>query len=199
MRCMALPCCSSKSRTARPPGSSIRNSSAPVRPSPSSGFQAVSNVRPSAEFERPEGSAWAPWWPFPCVSAIFRSSSLYPQEPCHCGCKLVDLLVGLPRFLGRLTDAVLNVVPEQEDPSLLNRGDDASNLGKDVDAVGFLVHHPLHAPHLSLDPLEAVPNRLLVLRLDVPAAGHVLDRRRCRHLRVLQRRLLPKVRYTPVG
>ena len=60
-------------------------------------------------------------------------------------------------------DAVLDVVLEQDGANLLQRRDDAGDLGQDVHAVGFLVYHPLHASHLALDPLEAVLEQLLSL------------------------------------
>src|SRR4028118_76221 len=113
MRCMARSCCSSKSRTARPSGPTIRNSSVPDLSSPSSdGNQAVSSVRPPTELESPEGSPWASWWPLPCVSVIIHSSSLDPQEPFDCGGEFPDLLVHLLRVLDGRPDAVLDVVLE---------------------------------------------------------------------------------------
>jgi hypothetical protein len=51
---------------------------------------------------------------------------------------------------------MLDVVLQQEEPDLLGGGDYAPDLGEDVYAVFLLIHHPLHAPHLSLYPPEAV-------------------------------------------
>src|SRR5918994_807611 len=79
-------------------------------------------------------------------------SSLYPEEPLDGGGELLYLLVSVLALLYGRPDAVLYVVLEQDGADLLQRRDDAGDLGQDVDAVGLLVHHPLHAADLALDP-----------------------------------------------
>src|ERR671916_895457 len=103
-----------------------------------------------------------------------RSSSLLslnPQEPLDGGRELFYLLVCVLALLDGLPDAVLDVVLEQDGAHLLQGRDDAGDLGEDVYAVGLLVHHPLHAPHLALYPPETVLEQLLVLRLYVTVGG----------------------------
>src|SRR5215212_89336 len=106
-------------------------------------------------------------------------SSLHPQEALDGSRELLYLLLGVLALLDRLSDAVLDVVLEQYGANLLKRRDDAGYLGQNVDAVGLLVHHTLHAPHLALDPLETVLEELFVLRLYVAVSrslrgdGHV--------------------------
>src|SRR5215218_282852 len=81
------------------------------------------------------------------------ATTLHPQEALDGGGELLYLLVSVLAFLYGLPDAVLDVVLEQYGANLLKRRDDAGNLGEDIHAVGLFVHHPLHAPHLALDPL----------------------------------------------
>src|ERR671916_2512802 len=99
-----------------------------------------------------------------------RSSSLLslnPQEPLDGGRELFYLLVCVLVLLDGRPDAVLDVVLEQNGTHLLQGRDDAGDLGEDVHAVGLLVHHPLHAPNLTLDPPEAVLEQILVFSLYV--------------------------------
>src|ERR687894_2754990 len=96
------------------------------------------------------------------VSLLSPLSSLELQEPLYGGGELLYLLVSIFAVLDGLPDAVLDVVLEQYGADLLQRRDDAGDLGEDVHAVGLLVHHPLHAAHLTLYPLEAVLAGLLV-------------------------------------
>src|SRR5215218_9240553 len=105
--------------------------------------------------------------PFGPGGSFWVDTALHPQEALDGGGELLYLLVGVLAFLYGLPDAVLDVVLEQDGAHLLKRRDDAGNLGEDVHAVGLLVHHPLHAPHLTLDPLEAVLDQLFVSGLYV--------------------------------
>src|SRR5918995_4474201 len=99
------------------------------------------------------------------------ATTLHPQEALDGGGELLYLLVCVLALLYGLPDAVLDVILEQYGANLLKRRDDAGDLSQDVDAVGFLVHHPLHAPHLALDPLEAILEQLFVSRLYIAVRG----------------------------
>src|SRR5215212_1555744 len=91
------------------------------------------------------------------LSSPCNEERLNPQEPLNGGGELLDLLVRFQSpLLEGLTDAVLDVVLEQDGAYLLQGRDDARDLGQHVHAVGFLVDHSLHAPHLALYTLEAV-------------------------------------------
>ena len=59
------------------------------------------------------------------------------------------------------------VVPEDHRGDLLRGGYEAGDLGEYVYAVGFFVHHPLHAPYLALYPLQAVLQLVFVIRFYV--------------------------------
>src|SRR5215217_3654460 len=100
--------------------------------------------------------------PFGPGGSLWVDTALHPQEALDGGGELLYLLVGVLAFLYGLPDAVLDVVLEQDGANLLKRRDDAGNLGEDGHAVGLLVHHPLHAPHLALYPLEVVLEQLLL-------------------------------------
>src|SRR5918999_4385427 len=95
------------------------------------------------------------------------ATTLDPQEALDGGGELLDLLVCVLAFLYRRPDAVLDVVLEQDGAHLLQRRDDAGDLGEHVHAVGLLVHHPLHPADLAFDAPEPVLEELLVLRLYV--------------------------------
>ncbi len=74
--------------------------------------------------------------------------------------------------------AVREVVVEQEQGHGLQGAGRGRDLGEDVDAVGVLVHHPLDAADLSLDPAEPA--------LDVVAVAGVPGRgRRMCHARMI--------------
>src|SRR5215208_4949439 len=129
---------------------------------------------PESLFSSPSTAALQ--WPQLMSGTLKVVSSITPlsldfQQPLDGGGELLDLLVGALALLDRFPDAVLDVIVQQEEPYLLGGGDYAPDLGEDVYAVGLLVHHPLHAPHLSLDPPQAVLELLLVLRLDVAVDG----------------------------
>src|SRR3712207_2367951 len=96
---------------------------------------------------------------------------LNPEEPLDGGGEFFYLLLGVLAVLDGLPHAVLDVVLQEYGAHLLQGCDDAGDLGEDVYAVGFLVHHPLHPPHLALDPPEAVLKQLLVLSLYVAVGG----------------------------
>src|SRR5215218_5034374 len=96
---------------------------------------------------------------------------LYPQEPLDGGGELFYLLVGLlPMFYG-LPNAVFDVVLEQDGAHLLQGRNHTGDLGEDIYTVGLLVHHPLHAPHLALDPPDPILEQLFVLGLYVAVGG----------------------------
>src|SRR6185436_5371286 len=71
----------------------------------------------------------------------------------------------------RVRDAVPYVVLEQLHRDALERGRDGGDLRQDVDAVPLLLDHPLDAPHLALDPVQALDERILVLDVAVGHAG----------------------------
>src|SRR5215207_10012816 len=111
--------------------------------------------------------------PFGPGGSLWVDTALHSQEALDGGGELLYLLVGVLAFLYGLPDAVLDVVLEQDGANLLERRDDAGDLGEDLQAVGLLVHHPLHAPHLAFDPLEAVLEQLFVSGLYVTVGGAV--------------------------
>src|SRR5215208_3596034 len=98
---------------------------------------------------------------------FWMTHSLNSQEPLHGGGEFFYLLVGLLAVLHGPPHAVLDVVLEHYRANFLQGRNDARDLGEDVYAVGLLVHHPLHAPNLTLDPPETLLEQLLVLRLYV--------------------------------
>jgi hypothetical protein len=63
------------------------------------------------------------------------------------------------------------MVLEQLDRDALEGGGDGGDLGEDVDAVALLLDHPLNATHLSLDPVQALDQRVLVGNVSVCHAG----------------------------
>ena len=67
----------------------------------------------------------------------------------------------------RVAHAVGDVILEQLRADLLERGLDGRDLGQDVDAVAILVDHPLDAAHLPFDPVQALDDQVLVLRVAV--------------------------------
>src|SRR3712207_6061060 len=105
---------------------------------------------------------------------VVTATELYPQEELDGGGELLDLLVGVLALLYRRPDAVLDVVLEEDGAHLLERRNDAGDLGEDVHAIGLLVHHPLYPADLAFDPPEAVLEELLVLRLYVAVHGFLL-------------------------
>src|SRR5918997_2706258 len=105
------------------------------------------------------------------VSLLSPLSSLELQEPLYGGGELLYLLVSIFAVLDGLPDAVLDVVLEQYGADLLQRRDDAGDLGEYVYAVGLLIPHPLHAAHLALYPPEAVLEELPVPGLYVAVGG----------------------------
>ena len=52
----------------------------------------------------------------------------------------------------------------------LERGVDGRDLREDVDAVAVVLDHPLDPAHLALDPVQALDERVLVLRVAVARA-----------------------------
>src|SRR6478609_10407000 len=63
------------------------------------------------------------------------------------------------------------VILEKTHGDGLERARQGADLGEDVDAVLLVLHHPMDAAGLTLDPLEAV--EVLVLVGDVPVVGVV--------------------------
>src|SRR5215217_3710365 len=98
---------------------------------------------------------------------FWMTHSLHSQEPLDGGGEFFYLLVGLLAVLHGLPHAVLDVVLEHYRANLLEGRDYAGYLGEDVYAVGLLVHHSLHAPHLALYPPEPFLEQLFVLGLYV--------------------------------
>src|SRR5918997_4968944 len=92
------------------------------------------------------------------ASVICRPPFLDLQKPLDGGGQFLYLLVGVLAFLDGLADAVLYVVLQEDGAGFLQGRDNARDLGENVHAVGLLVHHPLHAPHLPLYAPEAVRN-----------------------------------------
>src|SRR6266508_3447835 len=91
-----------------------------------------------------------------------------PDEAGHGGHELLDLLVALTA-LQALPYAVPHVIVQEADANGLQRGARRVQLGEDVDAVLVLLHHPLEAPDLALDPAQPVEEILLVHRVAVHA------------------------------
>jgi hypothetical protein len=90
-----------------------------------------------------------------------------------------DLVPGLrPALLNRLGDTVAAMILEQPQSDRLQRPRHRRNLGEDINAVHVLIHHPLQAAHLALDPAQ--PLQISVLLLRIPAHGPTLHRRRYR-------------------
>src|SRR3954453_23022793 len=63
----------------------------------------------------------------------------------------------------RSRDAVAHVLVQDLEGERLERGVDRRDLRQHVDAVAVLVDHPLDAPHLALDAVEALLQRVLVV------------------------------------
>src|SRR5918993_2164913 len=106
------------------------------------------------------------------LSSLWDDHLLNLQEPLDGRGELFYLLVSFQSaLLDGLPDAVLDVVLKQDGAHLLKGRDDAPDLGENVYAVAFLVHHALHTAHLALYAPEAVLQRLLVLSLDVAVGG----------------------------
>src|SRR5262245_47925308 len=79
---------------------------------------------------------------------------------------LGDLGVALVRVaLGRLADAVAQVLVEEAEAHALERPGHGRDLGEDVDAVLLLVDHAGDAAHLPLDPGESLAVVVLVHRV----------------------------------
>src|SRR5687768_17183412 len=91
-------------------------------------------------------------YPFGPGGSFRAGTVLNPQEALDGGGQLLYLLAWVLALLYGRPDAVLYVVLEQYGADLLQRRDDAGDLGEDVDAVGLLLDHPLHAADLALDP-----------------------------------------------
>ena len=60
-------------------------------------------------------------------------------------------------------DAVGDVVVQDLEGHALERGLDGAHLGQDVDAVAVVVDHALDPAHLSLDAVQALLERVLVV------------------------------------
>src|SRR5687768_1121125 len=61
-----------------------------------------------------------------------------------------------------------DVVVQDAKRDAFERRRDGRDLRQDVDAVAIFLDHPLEAPHLALDPVQALDKRILV----VPVRGH---------------------------
>jgi len=61
------------------------------------------------------------------------------------------------------------VVVEDLERKALERGVDRLDLREDVDAVAIVFNHSFDPPHLALDTMQALDQRLLVLGI---AVGH---------------------------
>src|SRR5215217_379816 len=102
---------------------------------------------------------------------FWMTHSLNSQEPLDGGGEFFYLLVGPLAALHGLPHAVLDVVLEHYRTNFLHGRDDAGDLGEDIYAVALLIHHPLHAPHLTLDPPETLLEQLFVPGLYVTVGG----------------------------
>src|SRR5207244_5755368 len=67
----------------------------------------------------------------------------------------------------RTGDAVAHVAVEDLERERFERGVGRRDLREDVDAVAVVVDHPLDAADLALDAVQALDERLLVLRVSV--------------------------------
>jgi hypothetical protein len=97
------------------------------------------------------------------------------REPLNGSEQLLALLARDVRVTGGegLGDAVRDVVLEKLRRDPFERRLHGRDLREDVDAVAVLLDHPLDPPHLPLDPVQALGERLLVLRVPV---HHVTSR-----------------------
>src|SRR5947208_1359708 len=113
-------------------------------------------------------------------AARFRSSST-------CACKTLDglheLLALGGRFHGisrseRVGHTVVDVIVEDLEGQALERRVHSCDLREDVDAVAVVLDHPFDAAHLTFDPVQALDERVLVLRVAVGVRlgdlGHVV-------------------------
>src|SRR5918994_774384 len=86
------------------------------------------------------------------LSSLWDDDLLNLQEPLDGRGELFYLLVSFQSaLLDGLPDAVLDVVLKQDGAHLLKGRDDAPDLGENVYAVAFLVHHALHTAHVAGD------------------------------------------------
>ena len=67
--------------------------------------------------------------------------------------------------------AVAQVIIEQTQRHIIQRGGDGTDLGENVNAVCFFVDHPVDAPGLAFNALD--PGQIPVLVTDVPVTGSV--------------------------
>src|SRR5215213_1238772 len=111
------------------------------------------------------------------LSILRNDERLNSQEPLDGGGELFYLLVGILPMLCGLPDAVFDMVLEEYGAYLLQGRNHTGDLGQDVYAVGVLVHHPLYAPHLALDPSESILEQLFVLGLYVAVGGSLCGSR----------------------
>src|SRR5215216_1567847 len=102
---------------------------------------------------------------------FWMTHSLNSQEPLDGGGEFFYLLVGLLAVLHGPPHAVLDVVLEHYRAHLLQGRNHTGDLGEDIYAVGLLIHHPLHAPNLTLDPPETLLEKLFVPGLYVAVGG----------------------------
>src|SRR6476620_10767063 len=114
-------------------------------------------------------------------AARFRSCSA-------CACKALDRFHELLALRGRLfrisrsecvRHAVVHVVVEHLERQTLECGVYGCDLGEDIDAVAFVLHHPLDAAHLTFDAMEPLGQRLLVVAV-LHRASRALWKRRSR-------------------
>ena len=91
------------------------------------------------------------------------------RETLHGLEQLLGLRRGVRRVAGleRAGDAVADVLVEDLERERLERRVDGGDLGEDVDAVAVVLDHPLDAAHLAFDAVQALDERVLVLRVAV--------------------------------
>ena len=95
----------------------------------------------------------------------------------------------------RVRDAVADVILEELHRDALQRGRHGGDLREDVDAVALVLDHPLDAPHLTLDAVQALDQRVLLRDVAVghavspSVASRRLRKRRSRRLLVTTNRL----------
>ena len=75
----------------------------------------------------------------------------------------------IPAELGRIEDAVPEVVIEESEGDAFQRLGDGRDLGEDVDAVLFLIDHAVNASGLAFDAFE--PSQIFALVTDIAVRG----------------------------
>lgn len=100
----------------------------------------------------------------PSLSGIGQAGGLGSRlgagKSSHRPHKFINL--GLLALPDRVRHAVLDVVLQEDQPDLINRRFDGSDLGQDVDAVGVLSNHARDSADLPFDASDTGPGAILL-------------------------------------